>query len=71
MSQTVARIGRPRRLAIDVAAVANLVGTLAKYLGRRGRLPDRRSRSGTASPFWPFLVTGRGHLERSATCSSG
>lgn len=50
-------IGRPRRFAIDVAAVANLVGTLAKYLGLVVVFPI-----GVAfwygEPVWPFVVTG-------------
>ena len=71
MSQTVARIGRPRRLAIDVAAVANLVGTLAKYLGRRR--PSSRSPLALwyGDPFWPYLVTGAVARRRSATRSNG
>jgi trk system potassium uptake protein TrkH len=54
-----ARIGRPRRHAIDIVAVANLVGTLAKYLGVVVVFPI-----GVAlwygEPVWPFLVTGAG-----------
>ena len=57
MSEAVARIGRPRRFAIDVAAVFNLVGVLAKYLGLVVVFPI-----GVAlwysEPVWPFLVTG-------------
>ena len=57
MSEAVARIGRPRRFAIDVAAVLNLVGVLAKYLGLAVVFPI-----GVAlwysEPVWPFLVTG-------------
>ena len=57
MPQGSTRIGRPRRFAIDVAAVANLVGTLAKYLGLVVVFPI-----GVAlwysEPVWPFLVTG-------------
>jgi trk system potassium uptake protein TrkH len=55
--QNAARIGRPRRFAIDVAAVANLVGALAKYLGLVVVFPV-----GVAlwysEPVWPFLLTG-------------
>jgi trk system potassium uptake protein TrkH len=54
-----ARIGRPQRHAIDLAAVANLVGTLAKYLGVVVVFPI-----GVAlwygDPVWPFVVTGVG-----------
>jgi trk system potassium uptake protein len=57
--QDSARIGRPQRLAIDVAAVANLVGTLAKYLGIAAIFPV-----GVAlwysEPVWPFIATGVG-----------
>ena len=59
MPQDSARIDRPRRHAIDVAAVANLVGTLAKYLGLVVVFPI-----GVAlwygDPVWPFAVTGVG-----------
>ena len=59
MTQGAARIGPPRRFAIDVRAVANLVGTLAKYLGLVVVFPI-----GVAlwygDPVWPFLVTGLG-----------
>ena len=75
MTQAVARIGRPRRLAVDVVAVANLVGTLAKYLGRRDRVPHRprplvrrpglavhRHRSGTSAfGFALERLTARAH----------
>jgi trk/ktr system potassium uptake protein len=57
--QDATRIDRPRRLAIDLAAVANLVGTLAKYLGLVVVFPI-----GVAlwygDPVWPFVVTGVG-----------
>ena len=59
MSQTVARIGRPRRLAVDVVAVANLVGTLAKYLGVVVVFPIAIA-LWYGDPFWPYLVTGLG-----------
>jgi trk/ktr system potassium uptake protein len=58
-TQGAARIGPRRRRAIDVPAVANLVGTLAKYLGLVVVFP-----TGVAlwyhDPVWPFLVTGVG-----------
>ena len=57
MSQGAGRIGPPRRLAIDVPAALNLVGTLAKYLGLVVVFPI-----GVAlwysEPVWPYLVTG-------------
>ncbi len=59
MSEGAARIGRPRRFAIDLAGVVNLVGTLAKYLGLAVVFPI-----GVAlwygEPLWPFLATGAG-----------
>ena len=57
MSQSVARIGRPRRFAIDVAAVANLVGTLGKYLGVAALFPIPFALA-YGEPFYPFLVAG-------------
>jgi trk system potassium uptake protein TrkH len=59
MSQTVARIGRPRRLAIDVVAVANVVGTLAKYLGIVVVFPIGLA-LWYGDPLWPYVVTGLG-----------
>jgi trk system potassium uptake protein TrkH len=59
LTQTVARIGRPRRLAIDVAAVANLVGTLAKYLGVATVFPIGLALY-YGDPVWPYIVTGLG-----------
>jgi trk system potassium uptake protein len=57
--QTSARIGNPRRLAIDVPAVANLVGTLAKYLGLVVMFPIAVA-LWYREPVWPFLATGLG-----------
>jgi trk system potassium uptake protein TrkH len=57
MSQTVARIGRPRRFAIDVAAAANLVGMLAKYLGLAALFPIPFALA-YSEPFYPFVVAG-------------
>ena len=55
--QSSARIGSPRRFAVDVRAVLHLVGTLAKYLGLVVVFPI-----GVAlwysEPVWPFIVTG-------------
>ena len=59
MSQAEARIGRPRRLAIDVLAVANLVGTLAKYLGVVTVFPIGLALY-YGDPVWPYIVTGLG-----------
>ena len=59
MSQAVPRIGRPRRLAIDVLAVANLVGTLAKYLGVVTAFPIALALY-YGDPVWPYIVTGLG-----------
>jgi trk system potassium uptake protein TrkH len=59
LTHDVARIGRPRRLAIDVAAVANLVGTLAKYLGVVTVFPIGLALY-YGDPVWPYIVTGLG-----------
>jgi trk system potassium uptake protein TrkH len=59
MSETTARIGRPRRVAIDVVAVANLVGTLAKYLGVVVVFPIGLA-LWYGDPVWPYVVTGVG-----------
>jgi trk system potassium uptake protein TrkH len=52
-----ARIGRPRRLAIDVPAVVNLVGMLGKYLGLAALFPIPFA-IGYGEPFLPFVVAG-------------
>jgi trk system potassium uptake protein TrkH len=57
MTDTVARIGRPRRLAIDLAATANLVGTLGKYLGVAALFPIPFAFA-YGEPFYPFVVAG-------------
>ena len=57
MAQPVARIGRPRRLAIDVAAALNLIGTLGKYLGLAALFPVPFA-LWYDEPFWPFLAAG-------------
>lgn len=57
MGQAPARIGQPRRLAVDVPAALNLVGTLGKYLGLASVLGI-----GVAlwygETVWPFVVAG-------------
>lgn len=57
MSQAVARIGPPRRLAVDLRAVFNVVGMLGKYLGAAALFPI-----GVAlwyhEPVWPFVIAG-------------
>ena len=57
MTQSVARIGRPRRFAIDLPAVVNLVGTLGKYLGFAALLPIPIA-LGYGEPVLPFVVAG-------------
>ena len=57
MTQTVARIGRPRRLAIDLWAAVELVGTLGKYLGIAAVFPIGVA-IGYGEAFWPFVVAG-------------
>jgi len=53
----VARIGPRRRLAVDVPAAINLVGTLGKYLGVAALFPIPFA-LWYGEPFWPFLVAG-------------
>jgi trk system potassium uptake protein TrkH len=57
VTQAVARIGRPRRLAINLPAVANLVGTLGKYLGLAALFPIPFALA-YGEPFHPFVVAG-------------
>ncbi len=57
MTQIVARIGRPRRLAIDLAAAANLVGMLGKYLGLAAVFPIPFALA-YGEPVYPFIVAG-------------
>ncbi len=59
MTQAVARLGRPRRLAIDLVAVVNLVGTLAKYLGVVTVFPFALA-LWYGDPWWPYVATGLG-----------
>jgi trk system potassium uptake protein len=47
----------PRKLAIDLFAVANLIGTLAKYLGVAAVLPIPFA-LGYGEPVLPFVVAG-------------
>ena len=57
MSQATARIGAPRRLAVDLPAAINLVGTLGKYLGVAALFPTALA-LWYGEPFWPFIVAG-------------
>lgn len=57
MKETAARIGRPRRTAIDVLATLNLVGTLAKYLGLAALFPIAVALWYGETPL-PFVVAG-------------
>jgi trk system potassium uptake protein len=57
VSQALARIGRPRRIAIDLSAALNLVGTLAKYLGLAALFPTAVA-LWYSEPVWPFLAAG-------------
>ncbi len=57
MTQAVARIGRPRRLAIDLPAVVNLVGMLGKYLGLAALFPIPFALA-YSEPFLPFVIAG-------------
>lgn len=57
MGHAVARIGPRRRLAIDVPAAVNLVGTLGKYLGFAVLFPTAVA-LWYGEPIWPFLAAG-------------
>ena len=57
MSVAVARIGRRRRLAIDLPAALNLVGTLLKYLGLAAVFPIPFA-LGYGETVLPFVVAG-------------
>jgi trk system potassium uptake protein len=57
LTQTGARIGRPRRLAIDVPAVLHLVGILGKYLGLAALFPIPLA-LGYGESVLPFVVAG-------------
>lgn len=51
------RIGPRRRIAIDVAASFNLVGSLARYLGLAALVPVAVA-LWYGEPVWPFLAAG-------------
>jgi trk system potassium uptake protein TrkH len=51
------RIGPRRRLAVDLAATANLIGTLGKYLGLAALFPTAVA-LWYGEPVWPFLAAG-------------
>lgn len=75
MSQAAARIGSPRRLAVDLPAAISLVGTLGKYLGIAALFPIALA-LWYREPFWPFLVagltaSGLGFVLERATAGSG
>ncbi len=57
LSQASARIGPPRRIAVDVPAALNLVGMLGKYLGLAALFPVPFA-LGYGEPVHPFLVAG-------------
>lgn len=57
MTQAVARIGPSRRIAIDLPAALNLVGTLGKYLGLAALFPTLVA-LWYSEPVWPFLAAG-------------
>jgi trk system potassium uptake protein TrkH len=57
LPHTTARIGRRRRIAIDVAAAVNLVGMLGKYLGLAALFPVPIA-LWHDEPAWPFLAAG-------------
>ena len=76
MTQAAARIGRRRRVAIDLPAVLNLVGALTRYLGLAALFPVPFA-LGYGESVLPFLVaaavtSGVGYgVERLTAGSSG
>jgi trk system potassium uptake protein len=50
-------IGRPRRVAVDIVATANLVGTLILYLSPSALLPAAVA-IGYGERFWSYLAAG-------------
>lgn len=57
MAQATARIGQPRRLAVDLPAALNLVGMLGKYLGLAALLGIAVA-LWYGEPVWPFVIAG-------------
>ena len=57
MTHPPARIGPRRRLAIDVPAAVNLIGTLGKYLGLAVLVPIAVA-LWYSEPIWPFIAAG-------------
>jgi len=57
MGQATARIGHPRRLAVDVPAALNLVGMLGKYLGLASVLGIAVA-LWYGETVWPFVIAG-------------
>jgi trk system potassium uptake protein TrkH len=57
LTQPAARIGPPRRLAINVFAAVHLIGTLGKYLSAAALFPIPYA-LWYSEPFWPFLAAG-------------
>ncbi|HEU5262993.1 MAG TPA: potassium transporter TrkG, partial [Gaiellaceae bacterium] len=75
MTHPAARIGPPRRLAIDVPAAIHLIGTLGKYLSAAPLFPVPFA-LWYDEPFWPFLAAGAityalGHLLERLTAGAG
>jgi trk system potassium uptake protein len=76
LSEASARIGRRRRLAIDIPAVLNLVGTLGKYLGLAALfpIPFALAYGETILPFVAagVVTSGLGYvLERATAHAAG
>ena len=57
MGEAAARIGPPRRFAVDVAAAVNLVGMLGKYLGFAALFGVALA-VWYGETIWPFVVAG-------------
>jgi trk system potassium uptake protein TrkH len=57
MTQPAARIGPRRRIAVDITASLNLVGTLGKYLGLAALFPIAAA-LWYGETVWPFVAAG-------------
>ncbi|HUG64597.1 MAG TPA: TrkH family potassium uptake protein [Gaiellaceae bacterium] len=57
MTPGTARIGRPHRIAIDLWASLELIGSLGKYLGLAAALPIAVA-LWYGEPIWPYVVAG-------------
>ena len=70
MTVTAASRGRPARLAVDLSATLNLVGSLVKYLGISAVVPVPFALA-NSEPVWPFLAAGAARERSRAGARAG